>query len=199
MIEHKLIKNFFSKEELILLQKYCSKKLHTDKEYKFEKGYDALRWYDDIVMNSILEVKIDLLEKETNLKLAPTYSYWRYYIPGSLLEKHFDRPACEVSVTACIKKDGNWPIVVSEKEFELEEGQAVLYGGCHEEHYRPGPYTGKQMAQVFLHYVDKNGPFPHHAYDEYCKKNYPFGESMKDTEILHELQKQYKDKHTKIR
>ena len=36
MIEHKLIKNFFSKEELILLQKYCSKKLHTDKEYKFE-------------------------------------------------------------------------------------------------------------------------------------------------------------------
>ena len=191
-IKHKLIKNFFSKEELLLLQKYCSKKLHTNGEYNFEEGYNALRWYDDTVMNSILEVKIDLLEKEIDLKLVPTYSYWRYYTEGSILEKHYDRPACEVSVTACIKKEGNWPIVVSEEEFELEEGEAVLYGGCNEEHYRPGKFAGKQMAQVFLHYVDKNGVFSHHAYDEYCKKNYPFGESMKDTEILQELRNQYK-------
>ncbi len=191
-IKHKLIKKFFSKEELLLLQKYCSKKLHTNGEYNFEEGYNALRWYDDTVMNSILEVKIDLLEKEIDLKLVPTYSYWRYYTEGSILEKHYDRPACEVSVTACIKKEGNWPIIVSEEEFELEEGEAVLYGGCNEEHYRPGKFAGKQMAQVFLHYVDKNGVFSHHAYDEYCKKNYPFGESMKDTEILQELRNQYK-------
>ena len=129
-IKHKLIKKFFSKEELLLLQKYCSKKLHTNGEYNFEEGYNALRWYDDTVMNSILEVKIDLLEKEIDLKLVPTYSYWRYYTEGSILEKHYDRPACEVSVTACIKKEGNWPIIVSEEEFELEEGEAVLYGGC---------------------------------------------------------------------
>ena len=191
-IKHKLIKKFFSKEELLLLQKYCSKKLHTNGEYNFEEGYNALRWYDDTVMNSILEVKIDLLEKQIDLKLVPTYSYWRYYTEGSILEKHYDRPACEVSVTACIKKEGNWPIIVSEEEFELEEGEAVLYGGCNEEHYRPGKFAGKQMAQVFLHYVDKNGVFSHHAYDEYCKKNYPFGESMKDTEILQELRNQYK-------
>ena len=51
------------------------------------------------------------------------------------------------------------------------------------------------MAQVFLHYIDKNGPFPHHAYDEYAKKNYPFGESMKDTQILNELRNQYKNRN----
>ena len=192
MIKHKLIKNFFSKEELLLLQKYCSKKLRTNEEYNFEKDFNAICWYGDIVMNSILEVKIDLLEKETNLKLAPTYSYWRYYTQGSLLKKHYDRPACEVSVTACIKKEGNWPIIVSGEEFEMEEGEAVLYGGCIEEHYRPGAFTGEQMAQVFLHYVDKNGVFSHHAYDEYNKKNYPSIESMKDKEILKELRNQYK-------
>ena len=49
--------------------------------------------------------------------------------------------------------------------FELDEGDAVLYAGYDQEHWRPGIYKGEGMAQVFFHYVDKNGPFKDHAYD----------------------------------
>jgi hypothetical protein len=73
------------------------------------------------------------------------------------IKKHKDRPACEISVTACIKKYDNWPLILK-TSFELEEGDAVLYAGCDQKHGRPGIYKGEGMAQVFFHYVNKNGP-----------------------------------------
>ena len=71
-----------------------------------------------------------------------------------------------------IKKYDNWPIVVEDKSFELEEGDAVLYKGIDEKHGRPGVYEGEGMAQLFLHYVDKNGLHTKHAYDRVYKDNY---------------------------
>ena len=67
------------------------------------------------------------------------------------------------------KKEDNWPIVVEGTSFELEEGDAVLYAGCEQKHWRPGVYKGEGMAQVFLHYVNQNGPYTQHAYDNISK------------------------------
>ena len=120
-------------------------------------------------MNSILYSKLSKVELESKLKLYPTYAYWRYYVFGATLAKHVDRPACEVSVTACIRKYDDWPIVVEGVSFELKEGDAVLYAGCDQEHGRPGVYKGDGMAQVFLHYVNQIGPNKDHAYDQ-CGK-----------------------------
>jgi len=116
-------------------------------------------------MISFLDTKLSKVELESNLKLFPTYSYWRYYIFGATLKQHTDRTACEISVTACVKKYDNWPIVVEGKSFELEEGDAILYLGNKQKHGRPGTYKGEGMAQVFLHYVNQNGPNKNHAYD----------------------------------
>ena len=111
-----------------------------------------------------------MLEKKSNLKLLPTYAYWRYYVFGATLSKHIDRPACEISVSACIKKYDNWPIIVEGTSFELEEGDAILYAGYDQEHWRPGTYKGEGMAQVFLHYVNKNGPYRNHKYDQFNRQ-----------------------------
>ena len=113
----------------------------------------------------MLDVKLSLVEKESNIKLFPTYAYWRYYIFGGTLKKHKDRPACEISITACVKKYDDWPIVVEGDSYELKEGDAILYAGCDQEHWRPGMYKGEGMAQVFFHYVNQNGPYKNHAYD----------------------------------
>ena len=166
-IKYKLIKKFFSKEEVEILQKYCYNKLDENKNYTLDSQSFSPAWYSDPLMTSLLNVKLTKVEEESNLKLLPTYAYWRYYVFGAHLKKHTDRPACEISVTACIKKYDNWPIVVKGTSFELEEGDAVLYAGCDQEHGRPGVYKGEGMAQVFFHYVNKNGPFTHHAYDNY--------------------------------
>ena len=61
-------------------------------------------------------------------------------------------------------------LLLKVKKFELEEGDAVLYAGCDQKHWRPGVYKGNGMAQVFFHYVDQNGPHRDHAYDK-IKKN----------------------------
>ena len=168
-IENKLIKNFFNKEELTLIQKYCDNKLYHNQDYVIDSQSFSPAWYDDSLMTSMLDIKLPLVEKESNLKLFPTYTYWRYYVFGGILKKHTDRPACEISITACIKKYDNWPIVVEKNKFELKEGDAVLYVGCKQSHFRPGKYKGKGMAQVFFHYVNQNGPFADHAYDQFFK------------------------------
>ena len=169
-VKNKIIKQFFKKEELNIIQKYCYNKLDSNKDFILDVQSFSPAWYEDPLMNSLLYTKLPIVEKESNLKLFPTYAYWRYYIFGGTLKKHIDRPSCEISITACIKKYDNWPIIVEGKSFELNEGDAVLYAGCNQKHGRPGTYKGEGMAQVFLHYVNQNGPFTHHAYDNYLKK-----------------------------
>ena len=84
-------------------------------------------------------------------------------------ETHTDRPSCEISISACIKKYDDWPFVIENNILELEEGDGLLYAGCDQKHGRPGTYKGDGMAQVFFHYVDRNGPYASFAYDK-CSK-----------------------------
>ncbi len=164
-VDYKLIKGFFTKEELPIIQKYCYNKLDSDKDYRIDEQVFSPSWLYDPLMTSLLDNKLPLIEKESNLKLFPTYSYWRYYVFGGTLATHRDRPSCEISVTACIKKYDNWPIEVEGTSFELEEGDGLLYAGCDQWHGRPGVYKGDGLAQAFFHYVDKDGPNTDHAYD----------------------------------
>ena len=55
--------------------------------------------YGDLVMESLLERVKPRMEKETKLKLVPTYSYARIYKKGDVLKRHKDRFSCEISTT----------------------------------------------------------------------------------------------------
>ena len=193
-VKYKLIKNFFKKEEVDILQRYCFSKLDANKDYELDNQSFSPAWYYDPLMTAFLEIKKELVEKESNLTLFQTYAYWRYYIFGATLAKHTDRPACEISVTACIKKYDNWPIIIEKETFELNEGDAVLYLGCVQKHWRPGVYKGEGMAQVFFHYVDKNGPFLHHAYDNYSKESEE-KETKEDRKLILNLIKNDRSNH----
>ena len=151
-VDYKLIKNFLSKEELNILQKYCYNKLDLNKDYELDDQSFSPAWYNDPLMNGFL-------------KLFPTYAYWRYYVFGADLKQHTDRPSCEISVTVCLKKYDNWPLIIQGEKIELNEGDGLLYAGCEQKHGRPGVYKGEGMAQVFFHYVNQNGPNKNHAYD----------------------------------
>ena len=160
-----IIKNFLSKDELTIIQKYCYNKLDFHKDWTMTSQSFSPAWYHDPFMTALLDVKLPIVSKESKLELLPTYAYWRYYVLGATLNNHKDRPACEISVTACIKKYDKWPLLIEKDLFELNEGDALLYAGCDHKHGRPGTYKGEGMAQVFLHYVNKNGPYKDHAYD----------------------------------
>ncbi len=169
-INFKLIKNFFHKNELKILQKYCYNKLDQNKDWQIDNQSFSPAWYNDPLLNGLLDIKLPFVEKKSNLKLFPTYAYWRYYVFNASLTKHIDRPSCEISITSCIKKHDDWPIIVEGTSFELEEGDAILYGGRQHKHWRPGIYKGEGMAQIFLHYVNQNGLYKNHAYDNIYKR-----------------------------
>jgi len=168
--KYKLIKNFFSPKEIKLLKQYCLLRLDGPWTSDPQCGYIAPSFFDDALMRYYHQEKLKLVEKHSKLKLFKSYTYWRYYVYGSILKTHIDRPSCEVSVTACISQTEQWPIHINNKWYKLNEGDAILYAG-HEVPHGRKPFTGDSNAQVFFHYVDQHGPFTHHKDDQFRKEN----------------------------
>jgi len=126
--------------------------------------------YSDIAMETLLLAVQPIMEKQTGLKLIPTYSYARIYKKGDILHRHKDRFSCEISTTLNLGGD-NWPIyiepnpkmggVVEGKDYisdntkgikvDLKPGDMLVYRGNLLEHWRE-EFNGKDCAQVFLHY-----------------------------------------------
>jgi hypothetical protein len=93
------------------------------------------------------------------------------YMEQLYLNIPIDPPAKYLLLLA-LKKYDNWPIIVEGKSFELRRRRCYfICSGCDQEHWRPGVYKGEGMAQIFLHYVDQNGPNKDHAYDQKKNKN----------------------------
>jgi hypothetical protein len=106
--------------------------------------------------------KISHVNELLGEEVLPTYTYARVYKNGSVLERHRDRPACEISFTLNLEKDTGWPLYFqrpdnSETEIELNPGDAVLYLGCQADHWR-NKFEGNEHIQLFLHYVRADGP-----------------------------------------
>ena len=120
--------------------------------------------YSDIVMETLLLKLQPLMEKTTELKLIPNYSYARIYKKGDVLKRHKDRFSCEISTTLNLGGDP-WPIYLepSEKKglkgikVNLNSGDMLVYKGNLLEHWRE-PFNGEDCAQVFLHYTNENTP-----------------------------------------
>tara|TARA_R110002167_G_scaffold359850_1_gene576834 strand:- start:41 stop:625 length:585 start_codon:yes stop_codon:yes gene_type:complete len=113
--------------------------------------------YADHVMETLLVKTLPVMKEKTGLNLLPTYSYARVYEKGSILEKHKDRPSCEVSTTINLGGD-LWSIYVEGIKIDLNPGDMLIYAGCELEHWRE-PFEGSICGQVFLHYNHVDGPF----------------------------------------
>jgi len=83
--------------------------------------------YSDIVMETLLVKLLPAMEKETQLKLNPNYSYARIYKKGDILHRHKDRFSCEISTTLNLGGD-SWPIFIepNPKMGGLVEGKGYI-------------------------------------------------------------------------
>ena len=134
--------------------------------------------YADHVMETLLMKTLPVMQKETGLKLVPTYSYARAYKKGDILKRHKDRPSCEISTTIHLGGD-QWSIFIDPTgsnniideyknihkpdapkgvKVDLNIGDMLVYSGCELEHWRE-PFQGNVCVQVFLHYNHVNGQF----------------------------------------
>ena len=169
--KYKYIKNILSQDFVNYLSFYTQ---HTkDRRVKDTPGNDgdtkktiAIHSADSSVYKNLLHFLHPKIEGESNLNLQPIYGYSRIYLPGSELRVHKDRPACEISVTLTLKysytnPNYKWPLCMEDIPVVIESGDGVLYKGCEIKHWRPIFIQPKPSwhHQVFLHYVDKNGPY----------------------------------------
>ena len=133
--------------------------------------------YADVAMESLLIRTLPVMDKKTGLKLNPTYSYARIYKAGDILERHKDRPSCEISTTINLGGDP-WPIHLEPKKnvgipdckkysassnnkgisINLKPGDMLVYQGMVLEHWRE-EFQGDNCYQVLLHYNDQNSEY----------------------------------------
>lgn len=166
--KYKIVNNFLNKDEINIFKNYLNLKHRINYD-----SFDHMQisttndsyWYGDPLIETMLLTKRKKMEEETGLELLVTYGFGRVYTYGAVLDKHKDRPACEVSVTVTVGSSGEeWPIYIDDTKINLKSGDAVIYLGCEVEHWRE-EFKGDYHMQFFLHYVDKNGPFSNLEFD----------------------------------
>ena len=169
--------------QLSLLYRYACKRADIGTMKLDGTAPGALSAAGDVFMDGLLVDLLPAAEKITQLQLFPTYSYFRVYHRGDVLAKHTDRPSCEISLSVCLGFQGEkpWPLMVEgaggSSAVELNPGDGLLYKGIECPHWRE-PLNGDFTAQVFLHYVDQNGPYAEWKFDKRSELSFkrPFSE-----------------------
>lgn len=119
-------------------------------------------FYNHFYVNKKQSEIMSKIEEYSGSKLLKTYTYCRLYKKGDTLKIHKDRVECEISLTLDLGGD-EWPIYIMDKndktlKFNLEPGDALIYKGCERPHWREA-FEGEKHPQVFMHFVDANGPY----------------------------------------
>lgn len=170
---YKVVKSIISKEQVKQISDIIK---NLPKEPGDEQVPKSSAFPNLPVINILQGQLIEKMSEITNKRLVPTYTYTRIYLKGAELAPHKDRPSCEYSITLNLFKSHPWPIYMDKTPIELEPGDGVVYKGCEIEHSRD-IFEGDEYIQVFLHYVDEDGPYKDHIYDkivETPKKTFQF-------------------------
>ena len=201
--KYKVVKQVVSKELVLFLYNYltvkkqvydtCLKSKYVSPFERILGSYDdhhvpdTYGCYGDVAMETLMLKIKPTMEKETSLKLNPSYTFLRIYKKGDILSRHKDRFSCEISTTLNLGGDP-WPIYLEPSgeegkkgvKVDLEPGDMLVYRGIELEHWRE-PFKGNECVQVFLHYNNsatkgaKENIYdrrPHIGLpDWFCKKN----------------------------
>jgi predicted 2-oxoglutarate/Fe(II)-dependent dioxygenase YbiX len=184
------LRGFLDKENCVQLTEELKVLVNKGATTKDEQCPKSQAVHGAPVFDSLLEQLVPNFEYASGKRLYPTYAYARLYAPGEELKIHTDRPACEISATITLGFDGGvWPIcmgdytevgkgreittqggetkyLTNESEIVMSAGDAVLYRGMDKVHWREPYKEGQWQAQVFLHYVDADGPHAEWKYDK---------------------------------
>ena len=93
-------------------------------ESKSEQIPNSYACYADIVMETLLLKCQPMMEKYTELKLLPAYTYARIYKNGDELKRHKDRFSCEISATMFLGGD-KWDLYLEPSGQEDKKGIKV--------------------------------------------------------------------------
>jgi hypothetical protein len=140
-----------------------------------------------VPMNAFLWGLTPTMRELTGKDLLPTYAYLRIYREGDICRVHYDRPSCEHSLSLTLDySDGVvWPLELGERHCPqpnasvsddfgdepyatilMNVGDAVMYRGTNHRHGRITLNPNAWSAHLFLHWVERNGIYADHAFDQ---------------------------------
>lgn len=165
-----IIPNFINPHKAHSLEeeyrKYCS-------DNNIEGDPQAPESHSSYNYISFLELLCEKTQEVSSIleeTVLPTYVYSRVYHKDSVLERHRDRDACEISLTLHLGSDKPWEIYIESPKGEercvnLRPGDAMLYLGKVADHWR-NEFSGEYYTQVFLHYVRSRGDCSYTYFDK---------------------------------
>jgi len=172
-----ILHDFISKDRASKLSfeftKYC-KENNIDGDPQAPNSFST---YNYTPFLELLCEKTPEVSKAIGETVLPTYSYARIYKNGSVLTRHTDRDACEISLTLHLHGDQTWPIWIEtpsgeEVKVDLNPGEAMVYLGKKAPHWRE-EYGGEYYTQVFLHYVRSRGDCSYAYFDKLQENTKP--------------------------
>ena len=127
--KYKKIENFVSQDVLDLLKNYCkiTHRINCD-EFDTQPGHTTTGYYGHPIMEGLMIKQTKKIAEIVGKKVMPTYSYWRSYTMGDILN-------------------------LTLSPINLKPGDGIVYKGCEAAHWRE-TFTGDYHAQCFLHYYD---------------------------------------------
>lgn len=190
MIQPIFIKEFLPQQIFNIINNYCIIKYSNANHINLDpQSRSLIKEYSDPLMETILDMSTPVIEKNVGKSLFPTYSFFRIYDKLSDLKVHLDRPSCEYTVALCLGADPkdvpyniflgkensksdykysdetkNVPLEI-EGKFEMLPNNALIFQGTDKFHWRE-ECIHDHFITVFLHYVDQNGDFSNHKFDE---------------------------------
>ena len=185
----KVIKNFIPTEILNLFRRYVKIRQLTNSYHELKDNaiieYGSLDFYNDPLTTVIhMQYVLPKVENTISLSLAPTYNYTRVYTNPAICKPHWDRDACEISVSVKLwstPDDAKWPLVAVEHETKtafstvLNDGDGLIYNGVLDNHWRDAmPEEQYDQAQAFFHFVDMNGEYSKEMFDTEFNHNEPY-------------------------
>lgn len=129
------------------------------------------------------------------IDLLPTYAYLRIYSRGDICRVHSDRHSCQHSLSLTLAYgDGiEWPLEIATdsqpeptaqvdddfvgrgfSSIAMKPGDGVLYKGVNHRHGRITPNPNSWSAHLFMHWVERGGPYASHAFDGHRQYLTPF-------------------------
>ena len=166
-----VMKNAFSKDLISYLYHLSyftykndpSIETNNDDIVKNKKNNLTLNGYSTILGESLLVTLTQLYRDITDKPLEPSYSFFRIYQNGDILENHRDRPSCQYSATIQLKSEDNyqWPFNINNGKLNTvltSPGDIIFYKGEEVWHERSTPLPINTSAHLFLHWVDGSDP-----------------------------------------
>ena len=169
--KYKYVKNMLSQDLVNFLTSFSLKNIRSGD--RMAPTSSAMHSVNSEIYTHIIHHLHPIMESQTKLKLKPIYSYNRIYYGGSELKKHKDRASCEISASIGLNYNYEnpnymWPLCMGDFPLIIKPGDGVIYKGSEIDHWRPIFNQPEKCwhHQLFVHYVDANGPFKDYEPEE---------------------------------